>query len=71
MKQLCLKLYLEEFCKYFNYIADFKKLYKLLDFVKDEVTHFSFVISNQGILKSDYNFVRAILSKLTSLKYFD
>ena len=71
MKQLCLKLYLEEFCKYFNYIGDFKKLYKLLDFVKDEITHFSFVISNQGILRSDYNFVRAILSKLTSLKYFD
>ena len=71
LKQLCLKLYLEEFCKYFNYIGDFKKLYILLDSVKDEVTHFSFVISNQGILKSDYHFVRVILSKLTSLKYLE
>ena len=71
LKQLFLKLYLEEFCKYFNYIGNFKKLYKILDLVKDEITHFSFVISNNGILKSDYNFVRGILSRLTSLKYLE
>ena len=71
LKQLCLKLYLEEFCKYMNYIGDFKKLYKILDSVKDEITHFSFVISDHGILKSDYNFVRGILTRLTSLKYLE
>lgn len=70
-RQLYIKLYLEEYCKYFPYIADFKELYKILDMVKEDIIHFSFTISSYGILKSDFNFVRVILSKLTSIKYLE
>ena len=70
-RQLYIKLYLEDYCKYFSYIADFKQLYSILDLVKEEVVHFSLVISKEGILKSDYNYVRAIFSKLTSIKYLE
>jgi len=74
LKQLCLKLYLEEYCKYFNYIGkgegQFKRLYDIVDAVKNDLTHFSFVINN-STLKSDYNYVRGILSRLTSIKYLE
>ena len=70
-RQLYLKFYLEEYCKYFHYIGDFKLLYKILDNVKEDIIHFSFFISDFGILRSDYNFIRAILSRLTSLKYLE
>jgi len=70
-KQLYIKLYLEDYCKYFPYIADFKQLYSLLDLVKDEVIHFVLYTSREGILKSDYNYIRAILSKLNSIQYLE
>ncbi len=70
-KQLYLKLYVEEYVKYFPFIADFKELYKLLDLVKNDMIHFTFYISDLGILKSDYNYVRVILSKLIKLKYLE
>ena len=70
-RQLYIKFYLEEYCKFFPYIADFKQLYKLLDLVKDEVVHFVLFTSTIGILKSDYNYIRAIFTKLTSLKYLE
>ena len=70
-RQLYIKLYLEDYCKFFPYIADFKKLYRILDLVKGEVIHFALITSNDGILKSDYNYLRAIFSKLTSLKYLE
>ena len=70
-KQVYIKFYLEEYCKFFPYIADFKQFYKILDLVKNEVVHFSFNISSCGNLKSDFNYVRVLLSKLTSLKYLE
>lgn len=74
LKQLCLKLYLEEYSKYFNYIGkfenSFKRLYDIVDAVKNDLTHFSFVINN-STLKSDYNYVRGILTRLTSIKYLE
>ena len=70
-RQLYIKFYLEEYCKYFPYIADFKQLYKILELVKGEVVHFVLFTSTFGKLKSDYNYVRAIFSKLTSLKYLE
>ena len=70
-RQLYLKLYFEEYCKYFRYIADFKQLYNIADNIKDEITHFSLVISDYGILRSDFNYIRGVLSKLTSLKYLE
>ena len=71
IRQLYIKLYLEDFCKFFPYIADFKKLYRILDVVKEDVKHFVLFTSNEGILKSDYNYIRAIFSKLTSLQYLE
>ena len=70
-KQLCLKLFLEEYVKYFKYIGNFKKLYRIVETIKDDIPHFSLIISNQGILKSNYNFVRGILTYLTSIKYLE
>ena len=70
-RQLYIKLYLEDYCKYFPYIADFKQLYTLLDLVKDEVIHFVLYTSREGSLKSDFNYIRAILSKLNSIKYLE
>jgi ubiquitin-protein ligase/Ran GTPase-activating protein (RanGAP) involved in mRNA processing and transport len=70
-RQLYIKLYLEDYCKFFPYIGDFKQLYSILDNVKGEVIHFVLFTSNFGILKSDYNYIRAIFTKLTSLKYLE
>ena len=70
-RQLYIKFYLEEYCKYFPYIHDFKQLYNILDLVKDEVVHFVLFTSSMGSLKSDFNYIRAIFSKLTSLKYLE
>ena len=74
LKQLCLKLYVEEYCKYFTYISKpeskFKRFYDILDATKGDLTHFSLVISG-STLKSDYNYVRGILTRLTSIKYLE
>ena len=68
-RQLYLKLFLEDYIKFFPYIADFKELYKILDIVKKDIVHFRFTISTLGNLKSDWNYVRVVLSKLINLKY--
>ena len=70
-RQLYIKFYLEEYCKFFPYIGDFKQLYNILDNVKGEVIHFVLFTSSFGILKSDFNYIRAIFSRLTSLKYLE
>jgi len=70
-RQLYIKFYLEEYVKYFPFITEFKKLYALLDLVKEEVVHFVLFTSTFGSLKSDFNYIRVILSKLTSLKYLE
>jgi ubiquitin-protein ligase/Ran GTPase-activating protein (RanGAP) involved in mRNA processing and transport len=67
-RQVYVKLYLEIFVKYFRYIADFQYLYNLLDLVKDEIIHFNLIMYQVDTLKSDYNYLRVILSKLTKLK---
>ena len=70
-RQLYIKLYLEDYCKFFPYICNFKKLYSILSLVKDELIHFVLFISDEGILKSDYNYIRVLFSKLTSIQYLE
>ena len=70
-RQLYIKFYLEEYCKFFPYIGDFKQLYKYLDIVKDEIIHFVLFTSTSGCLKSDFNYIRAIFSKLNNIKYLE
>ena len=70
-RQLYIKFYFEEYCKFFPYIGDFKKLYKILDIIKEEIVHFVLFTSTFGSLKSDFNYIRAIFSRLTSLKYIE
>ena len=52
-------------------ILNFKELYRLLDLFKGDIEHFVLYISDSGLLKSDYNYLRVIISKLTSLKYIE
>ena len=70
-RQLYIKLYFEEYCKFFPYICDFKQFYWLLNLVKDELVHFVLFTSDEGILKSDYNYIRVLFTKLTSIKYLE
>jgi len=70
-RQLYIKFYLEDYLKFFPYIGEFKQLYQYLDLVKDDVIHLVLFTSTFGILKSDYNYIRAVFSKLTSLKYLE
>lgn len=67
-RSLFLKLYLEMYIKNFRYIADFKYLYSLLDICKDEIVNLNLFIVNCDGIKSDYNYLRVILSKLTKIK---
>jgi ubiquitin-protein ligase/Ran GTPase-activating protein (RanGAP) involved in mRNA processing and transport len=68
-RQIYIKLYLELVIKYFRYVADFKLIYTLLEFAKDDISHLNLFIYEVGDLKSDYNYIRIILSKLPKLKY--
>jgi len=70
-RQLYIKLYLEDYCKFFPYICNFKQLYSILNLVKDELVHFVLFTSNEGILKSDYNYIRVLFTNLTSIKYLE
>ena len=70
-RQLYLKLYLEEYLKYFQNICEFKDLYSILEKTKDDIIHLSFYINTLSNLKSDWNYVRVVLSKLTNLKYLE
>ena len=70
-RQIYVKLFFEDYCKFFPYIGDFKQLYTILDLFKEDIIHFALNISTDGILKSDYNYIRAILSKLTSIRYLE
>jgi len=74
-RELYIKLFFEFYVKNFRFIVDFKELYSLLDLFQNELRHFTLVISNADNLKSDYNYVRSILSKLTKVNflklYFD
>ena len=69
MRQLYLKLFMEDYFKFFPYTKEFKELYLLLDLCKDDLIHLRLSISTTGILKSNWNYIRAILSKLVNLKY--
>ena len=70
-KQLYLKLYFEDYIKFFPHICEFKELYSIIDKVKDDIIHFTFYIDTLSNLKSDWNYVRVILSKLVNLKYLE
>ena len=70
-RQLYLKLYLETYLRYFRYTADFKYLYNLLDIVKDDIIHLNLNIYPVEKLKSDYNYVRVVLSKLVRVKHLN
>jgi hypothetical protein len=62
---------MEEYCRFFPYITDFKQLYKYLEIVNEEIIHFALFTSTFGSLKSDYNYIRSIFSKLTHIKYLE
>ena len=70
-KQLYLKLYFEDYIKFFPHICGFKELYEIIDKIKDDLIHFTFYIDTLSNLKSDWNYVRVILSKLINLKYLE
>jgi len=70
-RQLYIKMYMEEYCRFFPYITDFKQLYKYLEIVNEEIIHFALFTSTFGSLKSDYNYIRSIFSKLTHIKYLE
>jgi ubiquitin-protein ligase/Ran GTPase-activating protein (RanGAP) involved in mRNA processing and transport len=67
-RTLYIKLFVEKFIKYFNYSADFKYLYQILDKFSPFIQHINLYIYQITDLKSDYNYLRAILTKLTNLK---
>lgn len=68
-KEIYIKVYLEFYIRFFNHIQDFTELYSILDAFSPEVKHLNFYIGNVSNLKSDYNYIRVILSKLVHIKY--
>jgi len=54
-RQLYLKLYLEEYLKYFQNICEFKDLYSILEKTKDDIIHLSFYINTLSNLKTKKN----------------
>ena len=68
-RKLYIKLFLELYIQNFEYLANFKELYEILDLFHTEVTHLNIDINNMKNLKSDYNYLRVIISKLVKLKY--
>ena len=67
-RTLYIKLFMENYIKYFRYIGDFKYLYLLLDKFEPLIQHINLYIFKNVDLKSDYNYLRAIISKLKCLK---
>ena len=70
-KQFYLKFYIEDYVRFFPYITDLKQLYTLIDLVKDEIVHFTLFASTSGKLTSEFNYLRVIFSRLSSLKYLE
>ena len=70
-RQLYIKLYFEDYIKFFPHICNFKELYQLIEKFKDDLIHFTFHIDVISNLKSDWNYVRVIISKLINLKYLE
>lgn len=68
-RQVYLKMFLELYLRNFNFIADFKFLYKLLEVCQDEIIHLNIDVHDHYNLKSDYHYLRAVLSKLNRLQY--
>lgn len=68
-KNLYIKVYFEFYIRNFKYIADFKQLYEILELVKENIYHLDLFISKNNTLKSDYNYIRVLLSKLVKVKY--
>jgi Ran GTPase-activating protein (RanGAP) involved in mRNA processing and transport len=70
-KQVYLKCYFELYVEYFKYFADFNYLNRILEFTKDEIIHFNFLVTMNSSLKSDYYYIRIIMSNLLKLKYLN
>lgn len=67
-RRLYIKIFFEFYVRHFRYITDFKELYNYIELFSQHINHFTFVISSEGLLKSDFNYVRSILAKLKSVK---
>lgn len=67
-RKIYIKFYLEMLIKHFNNFADFKYLYKFLDITSSEIIHFNLDVGSTSNLKSDYNYIRVLLGKITNLK---
>jgi len=65
------KLFLEFYIRHFNDIADFKYLYELLDVCYTEIIHLNVDVHDSSNLKSDYNYLRVVLTKLVKLEYLN
>jgi len=65
------KIYLELYLKHFYDIADFKFLYELLDLCFPEIIHLNIDVHDPVNLKSDYNFLRVVFTKLIRLEYLN
>ena len=68
-KDTFIKLFFEFYLENFRYIGNFKELYEYLDLFKESLTHLTILISNDKGLKSDYNYLRVVISKLTNVKF--
>jgi ubiquitin-protein ligase/Ran GTPase-activating protein (RanGAP) involved in mRNA processing and transport len=66
-----LKIFLELYLRHFNYIADFKYLYDFLDNCHGEIIHLDIDIYDSDKLKSEYNYLRVVISKLLKLEYLN
>lgn len=69
-RDLYVKTFLEFYVMNFRYIVDFPELYNLLKLFKPHVTHFNLVIGSVENLKSDWNYIRAVVSSLVNVKFF-
>lgn len=69
-RDIYVKVFFEFYVANFRYIVDFVELYSLLDLFQDNLKHFTLIIRSADNLKSDYNYIRAIIGKLTKIKYF-
>ena len=67
-REVYLKIFLEFYIKNFRYILDFKELYSLLDTFAPIISHLTIIVNKDDNIKSDYNYIRAVISKLTKVK---
>ncbi len=65
---LFFKCYFELYIEYFKDLADFKYLHRLLETMKNDIIHLNLMISSTTALKSDYHYLKLLLSAFPNLK---